>query len=653
MSMPPKELCEDSIKANWDSSEALAELIREADRLYWTRESPISDQLFDRMVVQLREIAPDHKLLRHVGLRLAGWGNPVTHKHPMLSLEKCRTTDELLRWADGKESPFTITTKVDGVALSLRYDERGQLVCASTRGDGTTGEDVTVPVRRLDHIPTQIKKGPLEVRGELYFDLKVFHEYKDTYSSPRNAVAGYLKNQKIKEVLPLKFYPYDCFPRDGTSHGFILNQLYPLGFADPGITLVSYSDLAETIERSITLKTQSFETDGFVVRVANNSTYDELGTTAHHPRGAIAFKFTDSTADSVLKDVVWETSRSGAITPVAIFEPVKISGASLSRATLHNLGRFRAFRLVAGCTLEISRRGGVIPQIEAVTKRPKGRRVRTFEAPKECSSCGNPTVEVSLDEGLVLSCDSQKCPDRQINRLIHYAKVAGMKGFGPKVVKTLFEEDRLSKLGDFYNGSSKFWGEFVGEGIAANLIKEVKSHLSIPLTTFLAALGIPSLGSQTAKTIANHFKSLELVCTATLEEFEDLEGIGDVTADEISISLDNLHDDISSLLNFVVVLSERTKKLGWKGPRNPLATSFCFTGTLKGSSHADMETLVYDAGGTVHASVTANLNTLVENDPTENSSKSLKALELRAQGKKIRIISGETFLEMAGVDHVA
>jgi DNA ligase (NAD+) len=652
------KLDSDSIEANflcWTKG-TLVKFITEADRLYWEEAKPeISDALFDRLVNRLREIAPNHKLLKNVGLRLGGWGSPVTHDHPMLSLEKCRTVDELLRWAKKKGEYYTITPKVDGVAISLHYNN-GKFLRAVTRGDGSTGEDVSTPVRRLVDIPMQIQlTKPIEIRGELYFPCEVFPQYADRYISPRNAVAGYLKNQKIEEILPLRLYPYDAYPKYDNSHSMTLSQLHSFGF--PCSLRWEGADLQTIFEKQDFPKlSQSwpFSADGLVVRVNDHEEFDDLGTTAHHPRGAIAFKFADTSIATTLQDITWETSRTGAITPVAIFAPVEVAGASLNRATLHNLGRFRALQLSAGCTLEVTRRGGVIPQVERVIKKSTRRRVRTFEPPDKCPSCDEPTIEVRSDEGVFLSCESNSCPSKQINRLIHYAKTIGMKGFGPKVVKILFEEKRLIEFGDFYNGSSNFWAEFVGPGVATNLEAEVQTHLKIPLAVFLTALGIPNLGTQTARIVTTKFKSLNEVRRASTNDLQDLPGIGDITGGEIHEGLFNFDREIRFLLQYINILPVRSRRLGWKGPQSPLrGKTVCFTGSMSGYTKKQLSNLASQKGAEVVSSVTRELDILVELDPTQNSSKSLKAVELRLdKGTDIQIIPGTRFLEMTGVDHV-
>lgn len=646
-----------TIKSNWTnwSEVQIANFITRADQLYWEEAKPeISDALFDQLVNRLGEIAPNHKLLKNVGLRLANWGSPITHEHPMLSLEKCKTIDELLHWAKKKGNYFTITPKVDGVAISLHYNN-GKFLRAATRGDGHIGEDISTPVRRVLNIPMQIKlKKPIEIRGELYFPRDVFPQYSDMYVSPRNAVAGCLKNQKLNEILPLHLYPYSIFPDLEADHVATLNLLHSLGFSCD--YRWSGSDLKTIFDnqRFQKINTQwPFETDGVVVRVNNHRKFIELGTTAHHPRGTIAFKFADTVVLTQLKEVVWETSRTGIITPVAIFDPVNVAGASLSRATLHNLGRFRALQLEAECTLEITRRGGVIPQVENAIVGPAGRHVRTFKPPTKCPSCGMSTIEESHYDGVFLICASNSCPAQKINQLIHYAKTIGMKGFGPKVVEVLFEEKQLNDFSDFYNGSSNFWGEFIGPGVTANLEKEVQSHLKIPLATFLAALGIPSLGAQTARIIATKFKCLEHILIASIDDLQDLSGIGDVTGGEIHEGLLNLEQEIRFLYKYLNILTVRSHKLGWKGPQHPLrGRNVCFTGSVHEYSKRELALLAVNKGANIFNSVTKELNILIEADPSTNSLKSLKALKLKVEGYAISIIPISKFFEIVGVNHV-
>lgn len=632
----------------WDK-EKLEEVIETAEGHYWAGvDSGIPDRLFDDIVLRLKEVDPESKLLEEVGLRKGDWGKPVTREVPMLSLEKCRTGDELKKWADKfpKEN-FTITPKVDGVALCLEYDPDGHFIRASTRGDGTTGEDVSTPVRRLDDIPMKIPAQHVftEIRGELFFHTCEFPDYAHKFTSPRNAVAGYLKNRDL-EVLPLGFFVYDVQPPLERRHSDFITRMGPR-FSTPAplVTPHPHSLVESIILRLEDVKNEwPFETDGLVIRVNDNVVYKGMGATAHHPRGAIAFKFADPPAKTTLIKVEWETSRTGLITPVAHFKPVTVSGATLSRATLHSLGIFKSLSLRIGCTLEIKRRGGVIPQVEGVLKHGKG---RTVHAPEVCPACGNEAKETSEGDGLFLQCSQKTCGSQEMNSLVHYAKTVGMRGFGPKVVKILYEEDILLSISDFYD-NHKEW-VVVGKGVAKNLVKEVEAHSSIPLATFLAALGIDAMGTQTAKVVAEDMKTLEQVMNSGSNKFVDLEGIGDKTALLIVEGLGELEGEIGAIVHEVKILPFRKKPKGRKGPRGKLRGQVaCLTGKFP-CTKSKIEDLIRSHGGSVSDKVDSDTTMVVAAEAARKSSKYTKALKLQKENQEFALVSLIELVESLGL----
>lgn len=641
MSRSMKPLSSSYVRKNYMSWGAgdLERAILSADKLYWNaKETGISDSLFDELLVRLEELQPSSLVLQNVGLRSEAWGDPVPHDPPMLSLEKCSTLDKLQAWVDKHpDQSFFLSPKVDGVAISLEYGEDGNLLRASTRGSGHTGEDVTIPVRRLDAVPSKVPEGmgPLETRGELYFDMLHFDEYADTYTHPRNAVAGYLKNRK-SEILPIGFFPYWSSTWEPGLGGM------------PTPCSVTTRDpvrvVRQWMEDEATLRDRwPFEADGIVIRLSSQGAYLDAGATAHHPRGAVAFKFPDQAQETELVDVEWDVSRTGVITPVAVVKPVVVGGATVTRATLHNLGRFDGLRLRVGDTVSIKRRGGVIPHLEAVTRQSKGRPVRT---PEHCPACGELAGQRCDGDGIFLVCKGSNCSAVNTRRLVHFAQTIGMKGFGPKVVDQLYQDGSLKQLQNFFSPIGAFWEKVVGDKTAANLIQEASAHRKIPLATFLAALGIPSLGDQTSRILAKKYRTIDKVWHAN--DMELIPGIGEQTALNIKKGFKDMREEVLGLLKHVETIPEKKVKKGWKGKRGRLhGVVVCFTGSGH-RTKGELASLSVAAGASVVSSVTKKTTLLVELGDGENSSKSLRALELRVQGHTIAIVEEEEFLQMVG-----
>ena len=408
----------------------LAEEIAFCDAAYHVAgESPIADAAYDKLKDLLQQIAPDHPLLQLVGAS-GGFGVKIDHVRPMLSLDKCTTCgefaawyrgvvaqstgrantarlgdDEIAAWAAAEGGALVAMPKIDGLACSLRFSAAGILQVAATRGDGRTGEDVTENARQ---IPTIVQALPqhvsavaglaVEVRGEVYVALSVFAAVADQFANPRNLAAGMLKS-KESPALPiaqLRFFAYDLLGTDLASEAAKLNALAELGFSPlPWRRLSATQVEAAHAELAAARSTDDFESDGIVVRLDNCALALRLGVTAHHPRAAIAWKYEAQADTTELLDVHWSVARTGTITPVALVAAVVLSGASVTRATLHNVSNLKRLALRRGDRVELVRRGGVIPHVERVTAHSEA---PLFEAPAECPSCGGPTVLIQREE---------------------------------------------------------------------------------------------------------------------------------------------------------------------------------------------------------------------------------------------------------------
>ena len=384
----------------------LERLVEYHDYQYWVLDKPLIDDVaYDLLVRRLTDQAPSSEVLSRIGGNRADpvLGDKVEHARPMLSLDKCYTAAEYAQWLDLLRGLATgddisswrmiLTPKIDGVAASLRYDDEGRLALAATRGNGRVGEDFTVNARLIPDVPWKVDAPGLEVRGEVYMRRSVFAaKYAGQFANPRNLTAGTLKQKESSrdQILDLAFFAYDAQGLEASTEEEKFDRLAALGFSPPTPRrLVSTVDVPEAFEELLTQREGwDFDVDGIVVKVDDTARHAPLGATAHHPRNAIAFKFQGDTGFSVLREVHWNVSRAGRITPVSIVDPVFLSGANVSRCSLHNIGIFRAHGLKIGDRVQITRRGGVIPNLEASL----GGGDAPAEVPERCPSCGRESL---------------------------------------------------------------------------------------------------------------------------------------------------------------------------------------------------------------------------------------------------------------------
>lgn len=397
--------------------EELERLIEYHDYQYWALNAPvISDEQYDLLHRTLKERNPDSPALDRVGPDSYGpdsFGNKVTHQLPMLSLDKCYSDEEFGRWLDfvtrsvraalserkldrdpgpAHDLLVAVSPKIDGVAAALRYDEAGQLVQAATRGDGQVGEDFTRNARLVSGIPWTVTNGPVEVRGEVYMAASVFgKKYRESFSNPRNLTAGTLKQKEgnRQQLLDLTFAAYDLIGTECASEQEKVQVLTDQGFFPVVSAFTKAGAVPEEYLRALQQRAdRDFEADGIVVKLNDVQLHDILGVTAHHPRYAIAYKFQGDTGITRLVDVTWSVSRTATITPVANIQPVALSGATVSRSTLHNIGIFKSLGLKLGDKVQVTRRGGVIPNIETSL----GGGTTPVRIPTRCPSCNAETL---------------------------------------------------------------------------------------------------------------------------------------------------------------------------------------------------------------------------------------------------------------------
>jgi len=639
-------------------AELEAEIVRH-NRLYWEQNEPEIDDLeFDMLIVELKARKPDSPLLTQIPSPTIS-GDKVRHGAPMLSLDKCYSAEELDRWFARIEGATIATQKIDGLAVSLRYDGAGRLALAATRGDGETGELVTANMLMVGGVPAQIAAANIEVRGEAYMPVSTFSaRYAEAFANPRNLAAGALKQKDPAktEAYGLHFLAYDL-QGDTTvaTEAAEMERLRALGFTVSPYLVCEREEGQRVFEALAATRSElDYETDGIVFKVNDLALQHGLGNTAHHPRGAIAYKYQGESGSSTLTGVEWSVSRTGAINPVALVAPVFLSGVTVSRVSLHNLSIMAKLAgdapLAVGARVAVTRRGGVIPHIEAVLE--AGDPDQPLTPPAVCPSCGAAT---EVREDILMADHAATCTGAASRRLLHVASALDLDGFGPKLIEQLFAAGHLAEPADFYalTADKLLSLERLGEKTANNLLASIESRRTLRFASFLSALGAPEVGEQLSRDLEANFDSLESLLDASADQLTAIAGVGPRVS--------------SAILGFVAENRPWVERLAacvtltWP-PKSaavgPLAgKKFVFTGTLASMTREAAQEQVRSLGGTTPSSVTGEVDFLVVGDADYDkmlagkvSSKLKKAMSLREAGGRILILPERDFLPMLAPD---
>ncbi|MCO4763268.1 MAG: NAD-dependent DNA ligase LigA [Myxococcales bacterium] len=643
----------------------LAEAIQFHNAAYWRHNTPqIPDQVYDQLVERLRSLDPAHPVLDELG---AGdttddgltAGDKVVHAVPMLSLGKCYGEAELLHWARQYDGKLIASPKVDGAACSVRYDDSGAFVAAATRGDGVRGESIGHQVALIPNVPAQLPKalvdkwgGAVEVRGEVYLPLTAFDVVSELYANPRNVAAGALKakEQGAVAATELRLFAYDLLGWETATEAEKVTVLREMGF-DPAPAHPCTRDSAQHVYDKISAERgdYDYETDGVVYKMDDIAAQKRLGSTAHHPRWAIAYKFQGDSGDSELIEVQWSLARTGTITPVAIVKPVLLSGAMVSRATLHNLSNVERLALHVGDRLQLTRRGGVIPHVEGNLGGGKDE----VAYPPFCPSCGKATeVHTSTrrvsGEDLVtrtLHCTvPAECPQTLRGQLFHYTRVLDIDGFGDKILKQLLSRGLVRDAAGLYalTPSDLNQLERLGPKLAVKLVDNVAARRSVPLARFLVALGIETLGKHAAKLLASKWTLAELR-SREVADFSELPGLGQLTAEQIVAGLAAQSALIDRLSMHVTI--EAPQQTVTSGVLDGQVV--VFTGKLETMNRRDAQHLVVGLGGTAGSSVTKETTLVVVGGDgltaAKPSSKIKKARKLAESGTGLMLLSEADF----------
>ena len=642
----------------------LEEAVRYHNKKYWIDNDPeLADPDFDRLVEALKSAAPDSEVLDAIGptgaAAYAGVEElpKIHHDPPMLSLDKCYEEDTLTKWFDKFEGECVVSPKIDGVAVCIKYDERGELVLGATRGDGLNGEIITDNVREIVDVPTKIARGPLEVRGEAYIPRSIFEEqFAAIHKSPRNLAAGGLKRKDGKESAKylIHFFAYDVvgaeFSCEMDKMAFIASE----GFTPVPTEFVEHADLQTTYDAMAAERMDwDYETDGIVYKVNQTSTQDTMGRTSHHPRFALAYKFQGESGRSVLREVEWSVSRTGSINPVGVVDPVDLSGATVTRASLHNLAIMEGLGgeggLRTGSTVMMMRRGGVIPNIEAVLEPGE----ELVEPPAECPICG---AETYREGDFLFAKHTDSCGVFTASKLAHFTKVMEIKGFGDKVLEQLVDRAIVLKLEDFYTltKADLLPLDRMGEKLAERLLAQIESRRTVAVETFLRAFGIHELGKHVSKILAAHCEDMDAIFAMSAQDLAAIHTIGDIIAKHVTEGIAERRVEIESLLAYVTpVFPEPVDESAIPTDTALAGKKVLFTGTLESMKRSEAQKKVEALGGSAPSSVSRELDYLVIGDADYErfeggwrSSKLKKAEGYNNDGASIQIINESRFVEL-------
>lgn len=650
------------------SEQDLAELVIVHNHLYFVENAPeISDEAFDKLVEALRFINPQAAVLSLIGSgpksQRAVFGQDVHHVRPMLSLDKCYDDQEFSRWFEKIHGDFVAMPKIDGVASSLLYSKAGKLIQAATRGDGRVGEDITKNVSQISLVPRMLDTAMLkdmlieeflEIRGEMYMPLSRFQEhYAEAFANPRNLAAGALKNKESEKSKSygLQFLPYDL---RGTKAETELQKflfLERLGFAAMPVRHVADIKEAREVFRDFhdARLSLDYETDGVVFRANQKKDQNRLGETAHHPRYAIAYKFQTESAQTELLQVEWSVSRTGAITPVALVKPVFLSGATISRASLHNFGIFSALGIREKSLVELNRRGGVIPHVERVLSSHG----ELLSAPNACPSCGSPVIT----EGDFLLCSGkEKCTEVVVSGLIHFVQVMGLEGFGEKLIRRLYEHGLVRSFTDIFKITASDLKSIdrMGDVLANKLRAQIEKKREIDLATFIRSLGIQEIGTNVSEIVASNFATLPRIRTLSVDELKATHGIGESIAQALVNGMKEHSHEIDELLKEIVVKDYNVTTTASSEGNALYGKSVVFTGKMAHLDRKSAQELVKKLGGTTPGSISAKTDFLIIGDDGSSllgqgakSTKQKDAEKLINEGSSLKIISESEFLRLA------
>ncbi len=654
--------------------EQLRQQVQKAGYAYYVLDNPImEDAVYDRLYRQLQDIETEYPELitpdsptQRVGDKPASQFTSVKHNIPLYSLENAFNQQELEKWQERWQKKleevadfnYVCELKIDGSALALTY-ENGILIRGVTRGDGVTGEDITQNVRTIRTIPLKLNlENPpsvVEVRGEAFLPLEVFEKINQEreavgetpFANPRNAAAGTLRqlDSRIVDQRKLNFFAYTLHLPDFSqlnSQWESLELLQQMGFlVNPNRQLCESLEAVEAYYQYWDTERYNlpYMTDGVVVKLNSYSLQKQLGFTQKFPRWAIAFKYPAEEAPTIVKDIIVNVGRTGAVTPMAIMQPVQLAGTTVQRATLHNSDRVSELDIRIGDTVIIRKAGEIIPEVLRVIKELRPPQTQPYQIPSHCPECNSLLVRPKGEA--VTRCVNHSCPAILRGSLVHWASrdALDIRGLGEKIVILLIENGLVKSIADLYSLQVEQVATLarMGEKSATNLINAIAASKNQSYARVLYGLGIRYVGNVNAKLLAEKFPDINLLAQASIESLEAAYGIGEEIAQAVFewFRIPANQELVSHLqkaglqFNYQAFNNHFNNQKNNKIYSNLAGKTFVITGTLPSLKRNKAKSLIEQAGGKVTNSVSKNTDYLVVGD--DAGSKLEKARKLGIQ----------------------
>lgn len=638
---------------------------------YYDDDNPeISDFEYDMLMVELRNLEKEYpelitkeSLTQKVGGHVKEGFEKVTHEVPLQSLQDVFSLEDVEDFdirmhqkakENGiEEVKYVVETKIDGLSAALEYKD-GILVRGATRGNGLVGEDVTKNLKTVKTIPHKIdEKINITVRGEVFISKKDFEEMnqerqendEELFANARNAAAGSLRqlDSKITAKRPLDIYIFNVQKIEGkefNSHYEELEYLEKLGFnVNPvRIPCTNIEEVKKAIQKIGEMREElTFGIDGAVIKIDNLKFREILGTTVKVPRWAVAYKYPPETKETILKDIVCQVGRTGVITPMAILEPVKVAGSTISKTTLHNEDFIKEKDLKIGDTVVIQKAGDVIPEISKVVKEKRTGKEKDFEMPRVCPVCG---AEAIREEGeAAVRCTGIECPAKLFRNLVHFVSREAMNidGLGENIIQQLLEKHLIENIADIYSLSFEEIASLKknGKKFAQNLKNSIENSKQNDLYRLITALGIRHVGGKASKLLAKKYKTLQALAETKFEELQEMNDIGEVMANSIVEFF--AQEQTKDLLKRLEDAGINTKAIEEETTDNRFeGQTFVLTGSLQKFTRKEAEDLIEKFGGKTSSSVSKKTNYVLAGE--DAGSKLTKA-----QSLGVNIISEEEF----------
>lgn len=639
----------------------LIEVLNNASKAYYQLDNPImSDYEYDKLYDELKELEESSGVLltksptQMVGYTVLSNLVKVKHDSRMLSLDKTKSVDKLKEWLGNNQG--ILSWKLDGLTIVLKYNN-GELIQAVTRGNGEIGEDITHNARVFKNVPLKIKfQNELILRGEGVISYSEFYKINseldetEVYKNPRNLCSGTVRqlNSEIAAKRNVMFYAFTLVTAEGKDFNDLKsNQL--IWLKEMGFDVVEYKHVTsdtlsdEIIRFEKNIEKNDFASDGLVLTYDNMTYGLSLGNTSKFPRDSIAFKWADEMAETTLNEIYWNTSRTGLINPVAVFDPVDIEGSTVSRASVHNVSILEELELGVGDKIKVYKANMIIPQIaENLT------RSGTVEIPKECPVCGEETEIREVKEAKALYCTNPNCKAQIVRSLSHFASRDAMniEGLSEETLKKFVELEIINNYTDIYNLNTveeiKDMDGF-GEKSFYNLVQSIEKSKTVQLPNFIYALGINNVGLSNAKLLCKYLNyDMERIKKASEEELIGIDGFGVVIAKSINKYFSNeenlqLLDKVLSILNIEKQVIQESEA----GAVLLEGLTFVVTGDVSHfKNRKELQSRIEELGGKVTGSVTKKTSYLINNDSLSETSKNLKARELG-----VPVITEQEFLK--------